>query len=207
MTNLARQAARRLGQSPLVTDLLAKDDEALSCAAALGALWTAGCPVELPVSRPAGPVLLPGYPFAATRYWLDARPAEVPGVAGSCAAPAASLPAAPEPGPEVPGQLASAGTEVAAVVTRVWQSAFGGEPLQPTDNFFTLGGTSLQAAQLIAVVNDELLLSARLHDIYEFSTLADFIARIDALTQERDDAELLRLLEEIESEGAAAGDE
>ena len=108
-------------------------------------------------------------------------------------------PAVAADGPAVPAaQPAPEASEIATVITEIWQDAFGGAPLAPEDNFFTLGGTSLQAAQLINVINDTLLLALVLGDLYEHSDLAAFIHRAEELAGERDDEELLRLLNEIE---------
>lgn len=209
LSNLARQSARRLGADPLVTDLLGDGsrDEATAVRDTLAQLWTAGCAVDLGIANGRAAVRLPGYPFAATRHWVEPVARTVATEPGGT--PGLDVPDAPEPHGRLPqppvGHTPADGAEGAAgataVVAGLWQSAFGGEPLRPEDNFFTLGGTSLQAAQLITVVNNELLLAMRLQDLYENSSLGDFTARTEELIAERDDDELLRLLDEIENGG------
>jgi acyl transferase domain-containing protein len=205
MTNLARQSARRLAVSPLITDLLGAQgqDEAAACEETLAQLWTVGCPVRLAVARPRRRTGLPGYPFAATRHWVDALARE------SVSVRPATSPDTPEnpENPQLPPAEGGPDDAIPAVVTGVWQRTFGGAPLQPDDNFFALGGTSLQAAHLITVVNDELLLDARLQDLYEHSSLRGFITRIAQIAAERDDEELLRLLDELEAENGSADHE
>ncbi|MDQ0989116.1 type I polyketide synthase [Streptomyces sp. V3I7] len=207
LTNLARQCARRQGADPLITDLLgdANDDEPTAVRDALAQLWTAGCAVDLGIADGRAVVRLPGYPFAATRHWVEptVRPVTTETAACGVVPDTAGAPAElPQPSAAYAAEadLEQAESEGAvAVITGLWQSAFGGAPLRPEDNFFSLGGTSLQAAQLITVVNNELFLTLRLQDLYENSSLGDFTARAEALIAERDDDELLRLLDEIEN--------
>lgn len=205
LTRLVRSAARLLGTDPLVLDVFGDrtataDDEPRHHESAMARAWTAGVRLDLlphahPVPPPEG---LPTYPFAAHRHWLEAangRPAPAPATGPP---PAADIPEAaiPEDGPAAPED------ELAARVVAVWQNAFGGPPLRLEDDFFELGGTSLQAAQLVAVLGEELLVDVRLHDLYESPTLADFVARVRAALAERDDATLLRLLDELEADDA-----
>ncbi|MBW4718331.1 type I polyketide synthase [Saccharothrix obliqua] len=186
VTKLARQALRRSGVDALVLDLFGGrgatgDEEPRGFTTAVARAWTAGVDLT-PVTGPARHVPLPTYPFSTRRHWL-----------GDDDTTAEAGPAAPPVTPD----------DLAARVITVWQNAFGGPPLRLEDDFFALGGTSLQAAQLVAVVNEELLLDVRLHDLYECSTLADFVDRVRDVSTRRDDAELLRLLDELEAEEEA----
>lgn len=199
LTNPVRRAARVQGgePAPRVIEMLGRSgqDEVLAWEDALARLWAAGCAVDFEPPRPLRPTALPGYPFAATRHWIDAPlPAPSPAPAGD-SVQARDQGVEGLPRPEEP---AEDGGEIATVITGIWQEAFGGDPLGPSDNFFALGGTSLQAAQLISVVNDALLLGAGLGDLYEHSDLSAFVARAEELAAGRDDAELLRLLDEME---------
>ncbi|MFF8897138.1 type I polyketide synthase [Streptomyces lydicus] len=201
LTNPVRHTARLLGleHPPTIIELLGRSgaDEALAHEDALARLWAAGCPVDFDVPQVTSPVPLPRYPFAATRHWIEATgalPHERP-----AAAAAPVLEPVPQPEPSAPADdAAETAGDLAVAITAIWQEAFGGEPLRPSDNFFTLGGTSLQAAQLLTVVNDTLLLGVALGDLYEHSDLGAFISRAEELAAARDDAELLRLLDEIE---------
>ncbi|MGI5479411.1 beta-ketoacyl synthase N-terminal-like domain-containing protein [Streptomyces lavendofoliae] len=198
MSSLARAAARRQGVPALFVDALPKGGrgEVLDWHDLLAGLWTAGCPVEPLAAPPRRRVRLPRYPFSRTRHWIAAAPAvPAPRTASSTCGTAESAPVDGGAGDE-------GGThgDIDALVARSWQEAFGGEPLKPEDNFFDLGGTSLQAARLITVVNDLLLVEAHLQDLYEHSSLGAFTTRVAGLAAERDDAELLRMLDEIEAQ-------
>ncbi|MFE2384037.1 acyltransferase domain-containing protein, partial [Streptomyces misionensis] len=209
-----RRATRGAEHRPVIAELLGdgKRDEATVHLAALGAAWTAGCATDDLVAPPAAPARVPGYAFADTRHWPAAGPDGTPArdAAGTAARGAAS-PGAPEAvagrsGQEEPGAGdASEGTQTRSLLAALWQESFGGPAIRPQDNFFELGGTSLQAAQLISVVNDQLLVEVRLQDLYEHSTFGDFAARVEEILDERDDAELLALLAEIEGQGEGEG--
>ncbi|MER5268326.1 beta-ketoacyl synthase N-terminal-like domain-containing protein [Actinosynnema sp. NPDC002837] len=182
---LARQAARAAGLAPLVLDLFGGRgavDEPRGHAEAIARTWTAGLTPTMP-APPTRPVPLPTYPFADRVHWLGDEQD------------------APPPRPEVVTPVPADDLEDRVIA--LWHSAFGGPPLRPEDNFFELGGTSLQAAHLVAAVNEDLLLDVRLHDLYECSTLGDFVARVREIVAGRDDEELLRLLDELEAEEEA----
>jgi acyl transferase domain-containing protein len=187
-----RRTTRGTQDRPVIAELLGDGarDEATVHLAALGSAWAAGCPTDDLVAPSAGGTRVPGYAFADTRHWPGTEPD------GGAPQPAASEPAAPGPGPE----------QTPALLAALWQESFGGPAIGPRDNFFELGGTSLQAAQLISVVNDQLLAEVRLQDLYEHSTFGDFAARVDELLDERDDAQLLELLAEIETQGEEGGE-
>ncbi|MGA4934260.1 type I polyketide synthase [Streptomyces incarnatus] len=207
-----RRATRGAEHRPVIAELLGdgKRDEATVHLAALGAAWTAGCATGDLVAPPAAPARVPGYAFADTRHWPAAGPDGTPAqdaASGGAPSRGAAATGVPETVPARSGQDEpgagdapdDAGTR--SLLAALWQESFGGPAIRPQDNFFELGGTSLQAAQLISVVNDQLLVEVRLQDLYEHSTFGDFAARVDEVLGERDDAELLALLAEIEGQG------
>ncbi|MER5883641.1 type I polyketide synthase [Streptomyces sp. NPDC001941] len=203
-TDPVRQELRRAGVAAPVVDLLGSRSrpEALGHQDVLAALWSAGCRVDLGVPRPRRTAALPAYPFAPTRHWIDAPPAGEPAPAAARAVPVSAPPAA-DTTDSAPGEAETPVEEsgdVARTVREIWQAAFGGPALRPEDNFFTLGGTSLQAAHLLTQVNEALLVNASLSDLYGNSELGTFTARIQELLTVRDDDELLQLLREIEAD-------
>ncbi|WP_406466495.1 acyltransferase domain-containing protein [Streptomyces hirsutus] len=181
-----RRATRGADNRPLLAELLGDGtrDEASVHLAALGTAWTAGCTTGDLAPAPRTGLRIPGHAFADTPYW-------------------ASIPDIPQPASADPGTPAAPAPpeETEDLLAALWQESFGGPAIRPDDNFFELGGTSLQAAQLVTVVNDQLLVDVHLQDLYEHSTFRDFAARVKALLDERDDAQLLALLAEIEAEG------
>ncbi|WP_433113688.1 beta-ketoacyl synthase N-terminal-like domain-containing protein [Micromonospora sp. CA-246542] len=180
LTAMARRAARRAGRSCAATAAGA------SYLTALGVAWAVGCPVDVPLAATERRVALPAYPFAGVRHWVEA-----PTPATDAAPPAPAMNAEPH------------GDDFDTAMVAIWQESFGGPAVTPDDNFFELGGTSLQAAQLIAVVNDRFMIEARLHDLYERSTLHDFTEHARELFTARE-AELAALLAELDLDGDVA---
>jgi len=91
---------------------------------------------------------LPDYMVPARFVWLDQLPLTANGKVDRRALPA---PAASDPGqarpPDRPGNL------LEMELTRIWQRLFKREDIGPQDNFFALGGHSLQAVRLAAEID------------------------------------------------------
>ena len=144
---------------------------------ALGQLWSAGVDVDWTSLQGAHPqrVTLPGYPFARTRFWIepDETRARWPGAAtGNGAA-------------EVNGQSASASdgapldarAQMRNTLQRIWSSCLGVESVDPTDNFFEIGGDSLVAIGVAMTASHEGV-ELTPQDLYDHGSLA---ALADAL--------------------------
>ncbi|WP_438290610.1 acyl carrier protein [Streptomyces sp. HUAS TT7] len=66
-------------------------------------------------------------------------------------------------------------------VIAFWERATGEEGLTPEDNFFDLGGESLVAAKILALVEREYGLEAELHLLFNNPTIEEFV---DAVHEE-----------------------
>ncbi len=136
----------------------------------LGQLWAAGVEVDwTPRSRNHHPrrVTLPGYPFERQRHWVDYR---------------SSAPAQNGDGPTEPAQASPArngGTVAArngaasmeATLQRIWGQCLGLSSIDPSANFFELGGDSLVAISVaMGAANEGLDLTPQ--DLYENQTVA-----------------------------------
>ncbi|MFJ3793114.1 SDR family NAD(P)-dependent oxidoreductase [Kitasatospora sp. NPDC090091] len=76
-----------------------REDDRVRLLQALGALWSAGVPVDRPAVRPAADrrvLRLPGYAFQRQRYWVDPDPATGPATAAGFPATADAGPATAE---------------------------------------------------------------------------------------------------------------
>lgn len=200
-TSQLRRKSRESTNAPLTAALLSapRRDASSAHLAALATGWVAGRQVaDLPSPAPRG-VRIPGYAFADSHHWASGRPTAPTSVAPGGAA-TVDTPERPES--DTDGPSPNDGAETTAEVADLWQESFGGPPITSDDNFFELGGTSLQAAQLVTVIGDHLLIDLRLADLYEHSTFGDFAARVLELLDQRDDGELLALLDELEAEEA-----
>ncbi|MFD4633063.1 acyl carrier protein [Streptomyces sp. NPDC058284] len=64
-------------------------------------------------------------------------------------------------------------------VIAFWERATGEEGLTPEDNFFDLGGESLVAAKILALIEREYGLEAELHLIFDNPTIEEFVDAVD----------------------------
>lgn len=102
----------------------------------IGALWAAGVDVDWAAIRAglaAIRVVLPTYPFAATRHWLDLTPL-----------------ADPAPGRMADGPEHAADDIVLHEVIELWRSLLGTSGIHADADFFALGGESLLFVQMLA---------------------------------------------------------
>ncbi len=184
---LIRGLARPGSSAPVIHSVLGATtaDEPSTFLGALAVTWEAGNEIDLPLSGPGQPAELPPYPLSRTRYWAGNDQ-------GSQGKPAPAKPVTKS------AVSASADADLLALVAGSWQRSFGGPDVGNSDNFFELGGTSLQAVQLVNDLADDLVLNLGLHDLYEHSTLTDFVSHLDVLLAERDASpEFAALLEEM----------
>jgi acyl transferase domain-containing protein/thioesterase domain-containing protein len=123
----------------------------------VGRLWIAGASIDwqgLHAHRRRARVPLPTYPFERQRYWLEpGRPAEF--VAPSPSTDPRSTADVPhadpreEPSPSQPG---AAGDDIERTITTIWEDLLGVSGVGRDEDFFDLGGTSLVAARMFALI-------------------------------------------------------
>ena len=160
---------------------------------ALGAFWCAGGTLPRRDWHDGGArrVPLPGYPFAATRHWLD-----LPADRASDRTPemAAAVPVAPSharPALYVP--FAAPSSPLEKDLSRLWEEVLGIGGLGIDDNFFTLGGSSVQVLEVVRRAKAHgWTLTAR--DVFQNPTVAELASHIaragDGLTSDdRSDAQ------------------
>ncbi len=68
-------------------------------------------------------------------------------------------------------------------VARLWREALKVQALEPGASFFSQGGNSIQAIQMIAELRDELGVELSLRTLYEAPGLDDFTAQVQALAR------------------------
>jgi amino acid adenylation domain-containing protein len=154
--------------------------------ATLARLWTAGVEVDWqrfhqPARRRR--VALPTYPFERQRYWIEA--ALPPPAAASADLDSAPAPAVPAPAPalydwtrgSVP--FVAPETMVEQQVTELWQEFLGLAQIGLDDDFFTLGGDSLTATQVVSRLGELYPLELGLKVFFEAPTVRQLAARIE----------------------------
>ncbi len=72
-------------------------------------------------------------------------------------------------------------TELEAALARIWGDILGGGQIGVTDDFFEIGGNSLIAVQLIALVRKELGVRLPMRSVFEAPTIAAVAALIEEL--------------------------
>lgn len=73
------------------------------------------------------------------------------------------------------------GENVGVAVTEIWKNLFGIEGIKPEDDYFSLGGTSLIAIQLISKIRDTFSVDLNIEDLFEDSTLGGVIKMVEKL--------------------------
>jgi phthiocerol/phenolphthiocerol synthesis type-I polyketide synthase E len=74
--------------------------------------------------------------------------------------------------------------EIAAEIAALWADLFGDDELVvlPGDNFFTLGGSSRLALDLVSRLNERFAIRLNLLALVEAPVFDDLVARVAALT-------------------------
>ena len=74
--------------------------------------------------------------------------------------------------------------ELEAAIARLWSEVLGGEEVSVTDNFFEIGGNSLVAVQLIALIRREFGVRLPMRNLFEYPTVEGAAAKIAELRHE-----------------------
>jgi phthiocerol/phenolphthiocerol synthesis type-I polyketide synthase E len=148
---------------------------------ALGQLWAAGIDADWTRLRAAEPpqrVSLPGYPFARQKHWVEPRIATedqdgpIPTEAATASVPSKGSHAANNGAPDRQQQIESA-------LQRIWAQSLGIDAIDPTADFFELGGDSVSA---IGIANNMAKEGFDLspQDMFEHHTVAGLAAALTA---------------------------
>ncbi len=147
--------------------------------------------------------------LAALRQWAREQ---LPGYMVPAAfVPLATLPLTPNgkvdrkalPAPEMHGtseDMAAPRTPDEALLVDMWATVLGRERVGVHDNFFDLGGHSLLATQVIARVRKIFGVDLPVRTLFESSTVADLIERIDAERTDTSEIVMIRPLPRQESQ-------
>ena len=124
-------------------------------------MWTAGVRFDWHGMHAPGHrsrVPLPTYPFERERFWLEpGTPAGYEAPAGRPTPEVHARPA-PNPGSGEPstsnghGVVDTHGDGIEQIIATIWEDLLGVSQIGPDDSFFDLGGTSLSAARMFALI-------------------------------------------------------
>jgi acyl carrier protein len=103
-------------------------------------------------------------------------------------------------GPAPEGEFRISRTPVEEALTEIWAQVLGLERVGIHDNFFALGGHSLQATQVMARIRSALQVNLPLRTLFEMPTVARLAeAIIQTLAAKTDQTELDQLVTELEA--------
>ncbi|MFG2736435.1 phosphopantetheine-binding protein [Streptomyces carpaticus] len=71
-------------------------------------------------------------------------------------------------------------TPTEEAIAEIWREVLGRETVAPGDNFFALGGRSLNAMRVVTRVRGRLGVQAKLADVFRAPELSAFAALLDA---------------------------
>jgi amino acid adenylation domain-containing protein len=117
---------------------------------------------------------LPDYMVPAAFVTLAALPLTANGKLDRRALPPPPAPARSRSGPRLPPGA------VEEALAALWEDLLGRQRVGPGDNFFALGGDSLQATRLVSRVRDLFGLELPLRRLFELPTLASLAAELTA---------------------------
>jgi acyl carrier protein len=88
---------------------------------------------------------------------------------------------------------------VEAQIAAIFSAVTGAVPIGVNDNFFALGGDSLQGFQVVARIRSALQVSLSIVDLFGIPTVAQLAAAVRQRRRDADATALDRILREIES--------
>ncbi|MGW4694785.1 beta-ketoacyl synthase N-terminal-like domain-containing protein [Kitasatospora cineracea] len=113
----------------------------------VGELWCSGVNVDWHSIRTGRRTALPPYPFQRGSYQLGSATPRLGGVVPEAAAPA------------------STESDIASQLRELWRRLLGAVEVRPNDDFFALGGNSLLAVRLVALLGKNLGVTINLDDV------------------------------------------
>jgi acyl transferase domain-containing protein len=171
--SLARQHPACTASQPVVASMPHPSDDVAGpgvLLAAAGRLWQAGVPIDwgaVHAGEQRRRVPLPTYPFEHQRFRVDQ--AADPGAQDTAivAADAASAAVAVWP------------TQTQAAVAAAYRAILGADLVDGERNFFDLGGDSMLAARVAAILRRELGVQVGVRSVFQAPTVAGLAAMID----------------------------
>ncbi len=170
-----------------VASLETSEHEQRSLTRALGQVWAYGLSPDWSTvsSKSARRVSLPTYAFEQHRYWIDRL--------GRRAVDVASAPAV-----AVESTCPDARSDLEREVAAVWSELLGVQALSIHDDFFSLGGDSLLATQLVSRFRSRLGVEVPLKALLEGPTIEAMACLVvTTLSTQVPDAQLQALLSEL----------
>jgi amino acid adenylation domain-containing protein len=129
--------------------------------------------------------VLPGYMIPAAYVSLAALPLSGTGKINRAALPA------PAPSDTIHAPYTPPATPAEHLIAAIYTDILGHPTISAHDNFFDLGGNSLQAARVAAHIRERLGAEIRVRDVFDTPVLADLAVLIEQLTEADGDIDQL----------------
>lgn len=153
----------------------------------LGKLWLAGVKIDWAgfyAQERRLRTSLPTYPFERERYWIEPSPQAV-GVNDVEQGDKARVSRSMHRRPKLANPYVAATSEVEMALCNIWQELLGLERVGIHDDFFSLGGHSLMATQLLSRTCEAFEVDLPLQRLFEASTIAALAIEIEDLLVEK----------------------
>jgi len=181
-----QQPARNANRPALASFSAVREKELAGMLTALGGLWAMGKPIDWLTfyeRENRRRVPLPTYPFQRQRYWIEpaAKPASrvAASEAGSVAVASPKPLAAQHERPEMETTFAAPTSDSERTLAGMWKELFNLREIGLDDDFFTLGGDSLLAMQLITRLEKRLGFRLTVPVFFQNSTVRKLAALYD----------------------------
>lgn len=157
-----------------------------------GELWLKGCKLDCTAIYPAqahNNVILPAYPYQRKSHWFGSlQGLRTTGNTASVEPVTKIRPA------EILEEYVEPANDLELRVTEIWQDILGISSLGTNDDFFTLGGHSLMATQMISKVKQVFDVEISIETLFQLLTPAKMADHIFLLQTQDLDTELLAQL-------------
>jgi acyl transferase domain-containing protein/thioesterase domain-containing protein len=211
LTTLARRHPAKIDQQLVLPSMRRSQDQQSDVACllqAVGHFWLSGGTLDwarMYADERRQRVPLPTYPFERQSYWL-APQAGSRQMAQSVGGPITHESSAAPLEQQMRQAYTPPRDRLEQTIADLWQQLLGVNPVSIDDHFFELGGDSLVALQLIALLREHCQVELPPHSVIEAPTVAALAERIrqaTALAVERHEATTARssLLVEIQAGG------
>ena len=170
---------------------------------ALGKAWLAGVEIDWAQSHETlrRRLVLPTYAFDRQRYWIETRQ-QRSAFGGAAAREEVEETASAAGGyarPQLRIAYVAPTTETQKAICGLWSELLGVDDIGIHDSFLELGGDSLLASRLISRMREVFQLELPIRLFFEASTVTELSAAVEQLRAEEEERELEEMMEKIQT--------
>ena len=187
LTTLARQHLPRDTTTPVFASLRRSETRGSDVAFLLntvGRLWLTGVSLDwrgFHAGWRRRRLPLPTYPFERRRYWIEAQ--QERREADQLEENDLSIPSLSRP--QLDNEYVAPTNDVEQVIAGIWRELLGIDRIGIHDDFFSLGGHSLMATQLVSEVREVFEIDLPLHKFFEAATVSGLAVTVEEILIEK----------------------